>query len=580
MTATFFRTIDPVIDLTENVAPKQIVTESPQEFRIITYPSTAFSQSYINWNIIPPNPQVVIARYFRVQITFQITVNATIKQGVNQANVINTLYSGICQYPLHQCISNLTVQLNNHAVTIRPTEIIPKLMYYVFDHETHMSTMSTTAAYPDQTLYYSESDTFVTSPFGSYGDSCDHVSRNSLPIVFQPPGNPTLDANNTQGNATFRITICEPLIMSPLVFDKYWYRRPGFTMINNIIINMSIDPAAIQRIWRQSTGDLVTYNSVQVVFDQPSLLLYYKTLPTYIAPPNTLSYPFASIQNFVYQYSNQITPAQPTFQLTTNTVQFQTIPHRIIVSVTKSRQQLTFNDADSFVPITNINITWDNKSGVLSTLTQYDLYQICVKNGLKMSWANFSGQEIRLFNQLINKTFHGTSAPLALDFGTDIALLNEDFPGKKGTWNFQITVTCVNNRTEAQWLPQVDLIVIYTGKIDIINATVNQSVGIEPGAAITTLGKVSYPIDVDIYSGGKFDLGTLLAAIPGRLIKGIGSLLSGIFGGDKSEEPSTGFTAAYTPTPPPQAPVRSEIRLEDLSPSLIRQLKKLLRNTE
>jgi hypothetical protein len=71
-----------------------------------------------------------------------------------------------------------------------------------------------------------------------------------------------------------------------------------------------------------------------------------------------------------------------------------------------------------------------------------------------------------------------------------------------------------------------------------------------------------------------------LAAIPGRLIKGVGSLISGIFGGEKPEEPTTGFTAAYTPTPPPQAPVRKEITLEDLSPSLLRQLKRLLRNTE
>jgi hypothetical protein len=81
MTATFVRTIDSVIDLSENVVSRQIVTESPQEFRIITYPSTAFSQSYINWNIIPPNPQVIIARYMRVLITFDITITATINNG-------------------------------------------------------------------------------------------------------------------------------------------------------------------------------------------------------------------------------------------------------------------------------------------------------------------------------------------------------------------------------------------------------------------------------------------------------------------------------------------------------------------
>jgi hypothetical protein len=184
-----------------------------------------------------------------------------------------------------------------------------------------------------------------------------------------------------------------------------------------------------------------------------------------------------------------------------------------------------------------------------------------------MSWGNFSGQSISVYNQPIVKSFNGTSAPIALDFGTDIALLNEDYPGKKGTWNFQVTVSCANNRTEASWLPQIDLIVIYTGKIDINNGTVSQSVGIEPGAAFTTLGKVSYPVDIDIYSGGKFDLGSLLASIPGRLIRGISGAVSGLL---SSGEEGTEKSAAVGE--------KKEITLEDLSPSLIRQLKKLFRS--
>jgi hypothetical protein len=357
-------------------------------------------------------------------------------------------------------------------------------------------------------------------------------------------------------------------MMSPLVFDKHWYRRPGITMINNIIINMSIDNNQLQRIWRQSENDLVTYNNVQISFEQPSLLLYYKTLPTYMTSPTTLSYPFANIQNFIYQYTNTITPAQTEFTLTTNTVQFQTIPHRLIISVSKSTQQKTRNDPDSFCPIKNINITWDNRSGILSTLTMFDLYQLCLKNGLKMSWANFSAQPVQVYNQGIVRLFMGTGAPLALDFGTDIPLINDDFPGKKGTWNFQCTVTAVNTKSyDPPWLPQIDLIVIYTGRIDIINGTVNQTTGIEPGAAITTFNKVSYPIDIDIYSGGKFDLGSLLASIPGRLLKGVSGLVSGLLG---SEEGQT--TTASTGN--------KEVSIEDLSPALIRQLKRLLKSSE
>jgi hypothetical protein len=51
-----------------------------------------------------------------------------------------------------------------------------------------------------------------------------------------------------------------------------------------------------------------------------------------------------------------------------------------------------------------------------------------VKNGLKQSWANFSGIPVQVFNQGITKVFIGASASLALDFGTDIPLLNEEFP--------------------------------------------------------------------------------------------------------------------------------------------------------
>jgi hypothetical protein len=111
---------------------------------------------------------------------------------------------------------------------------------------------------------------------------------------------------------------------------------------------------------------------------------------------------------------------------------------------------------------------YDNRNGILSTLTQYDLYQLCVKKGLKQSWVNFSGVPVQAFNQEIVRVFAGASASLALDFGTDIPLLNEDFPGKKGTWNFQCTMTAIHTKDleAVLWLPQTDLIVIYTGRID------------------------------------------------------------------------------------------------------------------
>jgi hypothetical protein len=113
----------------------------------------------------------------------------------------------------------------------------------------------------------------------------------------------------------------------------------------------------------------------------------------------------------------------------------------------------------------------------------------------------YNGRQMYVFNRTVFKTFNSSSAPIDLDFDTDIPLLNEDYPGKKGTWNFQVTVTANNNRSEQNWLPQIDVIVIYTGRVDINNGNVSQIVGIEPGVAITAFNKVSYPVGVDIYSG-------------------------------------------------------------------------------
>jgi hypothetical protein len=127
-------------------------------------------------------------------------------------------------------------------------------------------------------------------------------------------------------------------------------------------------------------------------------------------------------------------------------------------------------------------------------------------------------------------------------------------------------VTCNNNRTE-NWLPQIDIIVIYSGHMRVENGNVSVSVGVEPGAALTGLTKVSYPIDVDIFSGGKFDLGSLLASIPGRLVKGVSGLVSGLLGSEDTSGTQSG---------PSVAPAATSEVLNELTPAMLRKLRRLL----
>jgi hypothetical protein len=55
------------------------------------------------------------------------------------------------------------------------------------------------------------------------------------------------------------------------------------------------------------------------------------------------------------------------------------------IGISKLTSIRTRNDIDSFIPITGINLTWTNQSGILSTLTQEDLYLLSV---IKMDLSN------------------------------------------------------------------------------------------------------------------------------------------------------------------------------------------------
>jgi hypothetical protein len=229
--------------------------------------------------------------------------------------------------------------------------------------------------------------------------------------------NPKLTAPNASGTAQFTAEFTEPLMINPLVFDREWWRKPGIAQITNFTVNMAFDPVGIQGVWRQSTNDYVNYTNIQVMILQPVLYLAYYTLPTYMMIPPSLSYPYTAVQNFVYNFAQSYNSLQ-SFTLTSNTIQFQSIPHRLYISVSKAYNTKTINDPDVFLPITSINITWGNVSGVLSTLSQYDLWLLCEKNGLKQSWPMFSGQTIKVWGKSLDtgtaydRDLRGPSAPL------------------------------------------------------------------------------------------------------------------------------------------------------------------------
>jgi hypothetical protein len=298
-TPVLLRVIPPQIDLSENIQPKALIAHSPQQVRCVQYPSTSFSQSNAVFNIIPVSPEIVLARYILMTLPMTITIQSTVKNGKSPAYAFNSQFAGLCQFPLHQNMSTLTLGLNNSSITIRPTQIFPALLQYWIDREQQTSVMSTTPCYPDQTNTSGQLDGEITSEFADYASSVDHISRNCN-ATMNFTQNDQLQADGASGTAVINVTVSEPLMISPLVFSDMWHRRAGITQINNVNIQITYDPQTLQnRLLRQSPNDYVNWTSINVQLGQPSVALWYYTMPSYMKIPETISYPYAQITNFV-----------------------------------------------------------------------------------------------------------------------------------------------------------------------------------------------------------------------------------------------------------------------------------------
>jgi hypothetical protein len=287
-----------------------------------------------------------------------ITIQSTVKNGKSPAYAFNSQFAGLCQFPLHQIMATLTLGFNNASITIRPSQIFPALLQYWIDREQQKSVMSTTPCYPDQTNTYGQLDGEITSEFADYTSSVDHISRNcNATMNFSQNGQ--LKADGASGTAVINVTLSEPLMISPLVFSDIWHHRAGITQINNLNIQITYDPQALQnRLLPQSPNDYVNLTSINVQLGQPSVGLWYYTMPSYMKITETISYPYAQITNFIYSDGTTITSSTPKFQMTSASVQLQSIPHLMYVNVRKLASTLTVNDPDFSIPITGINLTW------------------------------------------------------------------------------------------------------------------------------------------------------------------------------------------------------------------------------
>jgi len=230
----------------------------------------------------------------------------------------------------------------------------------------------------------------------------------------------------------FRFRSTEKLVLSPFVFADDCEDDTGLFGINNIQLIMNFKSGApLSRILRTrnnagpssapslttapyslptGSGPVlsgITWNTArsQGVWDSAVVNVQFLTPSLDVPLPPKSVVPYMEFPRYITQQQNgQIDPGQ-VLQLQSQTITLPQIPDLLLIYV-KATKSGAFPDpqgtdyGDCYLPIANsfnssiknpLSINFDNFSGLLSSHTTEELYQMSVSNGLQMPWNTWSG---------------------------------------------------------------------------------------------------------------------------------------------------------------------------------------------
>jgi len=230
-------------------------------------------------------------------------------------------------------------------------------------------------------------------------------------------------------------------------------RRTGLSQLQNLYVSMTMLNARQAKLLRctSKNGRQVTDYQLWNIGGSPfsrDASLYC----TWLSPPMVPELPYQPVNTVDLQqiYNYNFPVSKPTLSnnlVTTQTLSLNTVPDWIVLAVQPDAKyrasSVALNQGTWYFPIVSVNISWSNVTGLLSNLTQQQLYQISKCNGLKMPWAQWSGQaQTSSSSGVANDVAWLTGGPLLLRPGVDITLPAGVASGQSNAqWTMRVSLT-------------------------------------------------------------------------------------------------------------------------------------------
>jgi hypothetical protein len=481
------------------------------------FQAVSTSNSSIVFNVQIPSENIVIDRHLLLssQLSFQLSLGG-VGTPYAVANGVSCFQYGLSDslqaFPLNSLFTTIQSTINNVSVSTNLQDVLPMLMR-MNDSRTLSRYNSMTPSLPD--CAYGQ---YLSAP-GTNNNPLAGYSTNTYDEDFAGRGAYALDflqidryvngvfvdnspicvagAGNNTWVISIRATLTEPfLALSPFI-NCAPDMNAGLVGVNNMSMVLNVD-STCKRLFSTANNlvsggnSLVGYISAinlgwatapnggtaqSVGFANTRLLFNFLSLqPEQYAKISTKNVvPFLDYPRYLTTFASGTTiAAGGTQTLTSQSIQLNQVPDLILISVRVPMSQQNWNYTSSFLTINSIAVNFNNASGLLSTATQQDLYNISYRNGSSQSFYEFRGSadvpNTGTYLIPVAPTAQGgvlktptTGSLLVLSPVMDFSLPSYLSASSLGQYQFQFNMSVTNQYGFAIAQPEICIITVNSG---------------------------------------------------------------------------------------------------------------------
>ena len=496
--------------------PKFAVEKGALSLTNAPFNAIAATSSQHTYNIYVPSENVFVDRKLMWSSTAFMQMTVTL--GAAPANGDSIVVPGrdfaLTALPLNSLCSTTSSTINDTTSVINSQDVLKEVLRLTDYKKNRL--VRTAPTMLDKFANYNDAFGCLANPLGGYDAMTDYdnvpngafanlqfTDPNGVPLGTATPAYAGATYNAVNGvpvvaNATlahtvyFKFRSTEPIVLSPFVFADECEWDTGLFGINNIqlIMNLRADVSRIVRSTARAgrTISAVGYNQggVTNVFQDSVINTQFLTPSLDVPLPPKSVVPYMEFPRYITQYQNGSIAAGAVGQIISQTITLPAIPDLLIIYAKPSA--VGANDADWYLPLATsldnirnpLSVNFDNFSGLLSSMTTEQLYNMSVKNGLDMDYDTFiglgksAGGSYGAIGSYAARQ-QGQNVPLVgsilvLKPSQDITLQSGQAPSLVGNFTLQFNLY-VKNTSDVAQTPQLYVITANSGFFESIRGS-------------------------------------------------------------------------------------------------------------